>query len=106
MGQIRPLTVERLRQRPLTSTWVNYRSSTGLAGANHHLQPGSHPRPSAWSWWFCWGGPAAPGPGVLLGVIKEAGELESGSSTVSSTLETVALSSESSVDEEEDDHRK
>lgn len=43
---------------------------------------------------------------MLLGVIREAGELESGSFTASSTLETVALSSESSVDEEEDDHRK
>lgn len=43
---------------------------------------------------------------MLLGVIREAGELESGSSTVPSTLETVALSSESSVDKEEDDHRK
>lgn len=35
------------------------------------------------------GEPAAPGAGVLLGVIKEAGESEPGAS-----LETVGLSSE------------
>lgn len=43
---------------------------------------------------------------MLLGVIKEAGELESGASTFSTTLETVALTSELSVGRQEEDHRK
>lgn len=39
---------------------------------------------------------------MLLGVITEAGELESGASSFSATLETVALTSASSVAKEQE----
>lgn len=58
---------------------------------------GSHPRLSARSWWFCCGEPGAPGAGVLLGVIREAGELDSGASSVTAAPETAGLSSEHSA---------
>lgn len=52
------------------------------------VKAGPHPRPSAWSGCF-W----SPGAGVLLGVIKEVGGLESGASSFSASPETVAPTS-------------
>lgn len=56
---------------------------------------GSHPRFSAWSWYLGCGEPGPPGTGVLLGVIREAGELERGS-----LLVTAGPSSVGSVEQD------
>lgn len=63
----------------------------------NHWFTRSHLRSSVRSWWLCRGEPGAAGAGVLLGVIREAGEFDSGASFVTAAPENAGPSSECSA---------